>query len=441
MAIIFLAILSYWGYGQYQARKNLEIYLGNSYQRSFYEMVENIEQIQVNLAKAMVANSPAQNVLSLTKVWRSADLAQADLSQLPLSESTLYDTSKFLNQAGDYAHVLAQKNVKGELLNQKNREELQKLRKYSAQLSDALHQLEGKIFDDKINWSELVNRTADELGDSKNNFIAQNIDDAEEEMEKYPILIYDGPFSDHIKDMEPRAIEGKEVDRENVRKKAVDLLNIIGSKEVEIKDIREIKGKIVGYTVDLETIEGHIYNIDFSKKGGKIINIVSSRGSQEINFSQKNAIEKGKKFLESIGYKNMNSTFFEIKDNIAYISYAFEQEDVILYTDIIDLQVCLEDNRVMGMDALSYLVAHHDRNLEKVKISSNEAKKIASGKLNKVDSVQLALIPKSGLKEVLTYEVRGEVGNEVYLIYINALTGEEEQILQLISSSNGTFSI
>ncbi|MFW6026589.1 MAG: PepSY domain-containing protein [Candidatus Woesearchaeota archaeon] len=91
------------------------------------------------------------------------------------------------------------------------------------------------------------------------------------------------------------------------------------------------------------------------------------------------------------------------------------------------------------MDALSYLVAHNDRNLEKVKISSNEAKKIASGKLNKISSVQFELIPKSGLKEVLTYEVRGEVGNEVYLIYINALTGEEE-ILQLISS-NGTFSI
>ncbi len=436
-----MAILSYWGYGQYQARKNLEIYLGNSYQRSFYEMVENIEQIQVHLAKAMVANSPAQNILNLTKVWRSADLAQADLSQLPLSESTLYDTAKFLNQAGDYAHVLAQKNVKGELLNQKNREELQDLRKYSAQLSDALHQLEANIFDGKMNWSELVKKTADELGDSKHNFIAKNINDLEEEMEKYPTLIYDGPFSDHIKDIEPRAIEGKEIDKEIVRKKTVELLDIIGSKEVEIKDIREIKGKIAGYTVDLKTIEGYNFNIDFSKKGGKIINIVSSRGSQGVNFSQKNAIEKGKKFLESIGYKNMNSTFFEIKDNIAYISYAYEQDDVIIYPDIIDLQVSLEDNRVMAMDALAYLVAHYDRKIKKPEISSNEAKEMASGKLNKVDSVQLALIPKSGLKEVLTYEVRGEVGNEVYLIYINALTGEEEQILQLIKSSNGTFSI
>lgn len=434
-------IIGYWGYDQYQGRQQLEVYLGNKYQRAFYEMVENVEQIQVLLGKTMVSSSPGQNVLNLTKIWRCADLAQSDLNQMPLSESTLYDTAKFLNQAGDYAHVMAQKNVKGAVLNQKNREELQNLRKYSIQLSDSLYKLEGKIFQGKVDWNELIRRTGDELGKEENNFLAENINNLEEEMTKYPTLIYDGPFSDHIRNIEPRGLKGGNIGKEQARKKASGLIKTITGNNGEIEDVRNIKGRIPGYTVDLKSADGNSYSIDISQKGGMPVNIICSRSSNSANFGQKEVSKKGTDFLDKIGYPGMVPTFAEIKDNIAYISYAYQDDDILLYPDIIDLQVALDDGRILGLDALAYLVSHRKRELAKPFIAANEAKEMVSGRLDKIETVQLALIPQSGLKEILTYEVRGTLAGDTYLVYINALTGDEEEILQLVSNKSGTFSI
>ena len=54
------------------------------------------------------------------------------------------------------------------------------------------------------------------------------------------------------------------------------------------------------------------------------------------------------------------------------------------------------------------------------------------------DEGRLALIPTAGLNEVLTYEYlcQAENGEEV-LVYLNADTGMEEQILILLRSDNG----
>ena len=43
--------------------------------------------------------------------------------------------------------------------------------------------------------------------------------------------------------------------------------------------------------------------------------------------------------------------------------------------------------------------------------------------------------------EKLTYEFRGKLGEETYLIYINAETGREENVLKLIETENGTLTM
>ena len=56
-----------------------------------------------------------------------------------------------------------------------------------------------------------------------------------------------------------------------------------------------------------------------------------------------------------------------------------------------------------------------------------------------MQSVRTALIPTSGKGEVLTYEftTRSKDGQQI-LVYVNAANGEEEQILILIQTPNGT---
>ncbi len=59
-----------------------------------------------------------------------------------------------------------------------------------------------------------------------------------------------------------------------------------------------------------------------------------------------------------------------------------------------------------------------------------------------VEQVQLALIPdEAGTGEILTYEFRALRGDDTFLIYVNVATGEEERILQVIQTENGTFAL
>jgi hypothetical protein len=70
-------------------------------------------------------------------------------------------------------------------------------------------------------------------------------------------------------------------------------------------------------------------------------------------------------------------------------------------------------------------------------ISATEARSRLSPRVQAL-SERLALIPTSSKGEVLTYEFKTKLGNNVFLVYINAQNGEEEQILKLLNMPNGT---
>jgi hypothetical protein len=60
---------------------------------------------------------------------------------------------------------------------------------------------------------------------------------------------------------------------------------------------------------------------------------------------------------------------------------------------------------------------------------------------DKVESKNLALIPTEAKKELLVYEFKGTVNDKKCIIYINALTGEEENLLMIIETPNGTLTM
>ena len=43
-----------------------------------------------------------------------------------------------------------------------------------------------------------------------------------------------------------------------------------------------------------------------------------------------------------------------------------------------------------------------------------------------------------GLSERMCYEVSTTSGSDTYLIYVDAMTGEEVEIMQVVSNGNGT---
>ena len=432
--------MGYWGYGQYQQRQQLETYLGNKYQQAFYEMVENVEQIQVLLGKTVVANTPRQKILNLSSVWKESMSAQSELTQLPISEKILFRTAKYLSQTGDYAHVLAKKNAEGKVLNDKNYEQLINLREQAAQLSNALHEVENRVLKGNVKWSEIVRGTKYQIKKEKLSNLGQKFDDIQEDLNKYPTLIYNGPFSDHISKREPKGVTGDKVSKKKAQAIAKKAISSQNGKEIKVVDSDKISSKIPAFNFKIKQGDEN-YSVDISNKGGHLVNMISSQTVASKNISLKQASQKASKYLESIGYPEMHPTYGEIKDNIAYISFAFKPEDIIYYPDIIDIQVALDNGEVIAVESLSYLVSHHNRDVAEPKISKQEAKDLVTNKLDDIKSIRLAVIPTAGGGEVLTYEVRGNLGKEKYLIYVNAETGVEEEILKLVRDKNGSFTI
>ena len=49
----------------------------------------------------------------------------------------------------------------------------------------------------------------------------------------------------------------------------------------------------------------------------------------------------------------------------------------------------------------------------------------------------LAIIPTDYKTELFTYEFKGKFNNQDFLVYINAVTGKEENVLMIINTPNG----
>ena len=122
------------------------------------------------------------------------------------------------------------------------------------------------------------------------------------------------------------------------------------------------------------------------------------------------------------------------------INFAYEQNGVIIYPDLIKIKIALDNGQIMGMETSGYLNSHYVRNIENPKITLEEAKKTLNKKLE-VESEKLAIIPTEYQTEILCYEFKGKVNDKNYIVYINAENGREEDILLIVDTGNGTLTI
>ncbi|MFW5985686.1 MAG: germination protein YpeB [Halanaerobiaceae bacterium] len=439
--ILLVTLTGIWGYNQYQEKQRVEHYLGNRYRQAFYEMVEYIEDIQILLGKSLVSVSPRHNIISLTNIWSKALNAQEQLTNLPLSTSEIHRTASYLSQTGDYAHTIARKNAEGKAITKKEREQLAKLRKQAVELNKKLHELGNDVLEERMEWRQIVEGTRKQAQDIEKGKFRDSMEKVEQELNKEPTLVYDGPFSDHVSGIKPRGLKGDEISSSEAEKKAREVIDIEEGKQLTTIDSGSTKGRIEAYNFNIERKEGDEYSVDISKKGGHLINIIGSRERGQKEYDLQEAKEKAKKYLAAAGYPKMKATYGEVEDDTAFISFAYQNDDVIFYPDLINVRLALDKNQVISVDALKYLTFHQERELEEPEITEDEAKNMAEDRLDEIEDVKLAVIPDESLKEILTYEIKGSVAGEEYLIYINARTGIEEEILQLIRTEKGSFTI
>ena len=136
----------------------------------------------------------------------------------------------------------------------------------------------------------------------------------------------------------------------------------------------------------------------------------------------------------------MKSTYYIDENNIATLNFAYTDKSITIYPDLIKVSVAMDNGDITGFEAAGYLFSHTDRNIPEPKISKEEALEHINKDLNP-EYTGLAIIPTETKEEVLVHEFKGKVDNRDFIVYINADTGKEEDILIIINTPNGVLTI
>ena len=411
----------------------------NTYNMAFYEVVDYVQNVETYLAKSLISSTPEHGAETLTNVWREANLAQAYLSQLPIESQELENTEKFLNQVSDYSYSLSRKNIYNESLTDEDLKNLKDLHTYSVELENTLNQLSEDINSGRIKWGEISNKGKTAFAQQVSTRSMDGFSNLEENFHQYSGLIYDGAFSDHITNGEKKGLTGDDIDEETAKQKAIDFIGKDNVKGVENLGYSE-NATIPEYNFSVKTNSEDSINISISKKGGHIVYMNSNRSVNAETISQEEANAKGKEFLNNHGIKDMKETYYLKQDGIVTINYAYVQNDVVVYSDLIKVKVALDNGEVLGIETKGYLNNHTQRDTSKVKITKEQAKKTLNKNLD-IMSEGMAIIPTEFQTEILCYEFKGKVDDRELLVYINAENGREEDILIITNTPNGTLTM
>lgn len=435
VAIILIIALVVLGIMLYKEKNQYTIATENNYNFAFYQVVDYVKDVENYLAKAMISSSSEHAAETLMHVWREANLALSYMTQLPISSNELSNTDKFLNQVSDYSFTLATKSIEGENLTQEELDNLKELYDYSVDLSDILEQLSADMSSGRISWKELTEDVDTAFAQQVDNLSATSFSNIDKNFGEYEGLIYDGAYSEHMESAKKKGLVGEEITEEQAKEKAISFIGEDRLEKIELTSLVE-NGNIVVYDFMATLKNEGILTIAISKKGGHIVVANHNRDVQEEKLSQDEANEIGQKFLESLGIPNMKATYYLKEGGAVTINYAYVQEDVTIYADLIKLKVALDNGEILGIETTGYLNNHTERNIEEPTITMDEAKDSLNQKLE-ITSSGLAIIPTEWKTEVFCYEFKGKIYDTDFLVYINANTGKEENILVIIETPNG----
>ena len=170
--------------------------------------------------------------------------------------------------------------------------------------------------------------------------------------------------------------------------------SFLGVTQDKLTHTQDSEGGLPTYNFDCGTIR-----ISVTKAGGIVSAMTDGREIGGTRLDADGARTAAQGFLEAKGIYNMKESYYVINDGICTINYAYSQDGVTCYPDLVKVAVALDTGGVVEYNATGYIMNHTDRGTLTPKITQEEAQKSVSPRL-KVEGGSLALIPTPGLNEV-----------------------------------------
>jgi len=420
------------------------LYMTNNCQHAFDELVTAVGEMDSALKKSVYATSPGLASAVCTELFGKAMTAQMSLGVLPYSSNELEQTAGFISRVGDYAYALSRAAAGGESISDSQRENLRALAQVSTRLNDSMKSLQTDMLDGVLTMDELY-KTERMLDEAEAENLPATLGDSirliEEEFPELPALIYDGPFSGHLQDKDPVLLEGtEEIDLNEGREIAAAFLRI---GHTRVYPAGEMEGEIPCLIYQAERSDGSTLTVAVTRRGGKVLGMLSSHqgGNGENGMELSEALRRAGDFLSTRGYKNMEETYYMERDGVLTVNYAATKGGVLLYPDLVKVSVSLDNGEVCGFEAMGYISSHGDRALPEARITSREAAAKLPGELQ-VETSRLAVIPSAGGHEKFCHEFVCKNSDEQrFIVYVNAVSGEQEKILLLLEDEKGSLTL
>lgn len=396
-------------------------------QRALISLDEYLSGITADLQKVVYVSTPSMLTNLSTELWRDCAEAKNSLAELPSSDSSVSNTYSFLSQVGEYIMSIQRKSMRGETLSEEERQKLLELSDLANTLSEKLNSMCYSLQNGALSFEKNSNMflKSNETSDT----VFEKMDDVEQTMSDIPSLVFDGPFSNHIENAKPKLLEGKE---EVTKKQAQEIANKVCGDDGEIDFAFEKEG-----TIPCFIFKNDNCTVAITKKGGYPIYMLNSTFAGEINIKYEDAVNKAKEFLSEIGYKNMKESYYFTDDGICTVNFAYVQDGVICYADLIKVSVNLQSGEIHSFDATGYISCHTERKVPENVISAEEGRKKLYSGLEISESTP-CFAPTEWNTENYCYEYVCTTKNGQHLlVYLNAATGEEENVLILLYSDGG----
>ena len=391
-------------------------------QKAFYETCELTEGMSVNFRKLLVAGETGQMQALLNETALQTQGALSNLALLPLGQETVSATLKFINQAGDFASALSVRLGNGGELTPEDYAALERLSETAAAFSVRM----GRLLDRYEGGEAVFDISEDGTGEESLYPITGPATD-------YPALLYDGPFSDGRTDGEFKLLAGlAQVDEAAARQA---LIAFVGQQAADVRFTGESEIPVDCYEYALR-LGDYSLSAGVTRAGGQLLYLLCDSAVEDVNLTDRQAVDAARAFLLSRGYGEMEMSYSSRFGGIMTVNFAAVQNGVVLYPDLVKVQVSMADGAIIGLEAANYLMNHVPRALELPALTEQDAAQRIGGALTPV-ATRLCVIPEN-TSEYLCYEVTATSGSDTFLVYIDAMSGIERRLMQVIADDNGS---
>lgn len=374
-----------------------ELALTESTLAAVAEASAELESLSLALDKLLVTTSTRQMAALLSQIALSADRVQTSLAALPDAQGQRASVLAYLSKLSHLCQNHLTDLAAGESLSSDARSTLAEMRTGLSLLQSEMALAQA----DTMTGADVASLPATEL----------TAPPSAKELVSY------------------KALPSREIGSGEAMQIAKEFVGV--DRVTAVAHAPDTGGAMPAFGVTVQTADVQL-NVEVTRRGGKILLMAPETASFPMKKTPEECSAAALAFLKSRGFAEMEVTYYQVYDGLCVLTCVYVQNGVLIWPDRVLVQVRMDTAEIVGIEARSYWKNHIPRKLQTPLLTESEARTALSPDVT-VNAVRTCLLPFNG-RERLCWQFSLQQGDDAFISYIDAMTGEElllEKVMQL----------